>query len=46
MAEQIKTKANETLSNDVESSLQPRSGGRILADALRVQGVDRIFESP
>jgi len=29
-----------------ESSILPRSGGRILADALRVHGIDRVFCVP
>src|SRR5580704_10768362 len=46
MAEEVKTKASEPLTNDVDASVHPRSGGRILADALRVHGVDRVFCVP
>jgi acetolactate synthase-1/2/3 large subunit len=46
MADRGATKVNETVRNGVDPSILPRSGGRILADALRVQGVDRIFCVP
>ena len=40
--------AGTRLSNadDVSPAVQPRSGGRILAEALRVHGTDRVFCVP
>lgn len=40
--------ADTRLSNadDVSPAVQPRSGGRILAEALRVHGTDRVFCVP
>src|ERR1700728_4174470 len=40
--------AGTRLSNadDISPAVQPRSGGRILAEALRVHGTDRVFCVP
>ncbi len=46
MSEHGEAKANEALNSGVDTSSRPRSGGRILADALRVHGVDRVFCVP
>jgi acetolactate synthase-1/2/3 large subunit len=46
MSDQIEIKRNEASPGGADSSLLPRSGGRILADALRIHGVDRVFCVP
>ncbi|HET6144980.1 MAG TPA: thiamine pyrophosphate-binding protein [Candidatus Acidoferrales bacterium] len=46
MFDQIELRRNETTPHEVEHSATPRSGGRILADAVRIHGVDRVFCVP
>jgi acetolactate synthase I/II/III large subunit len=46
MSEQIEFKRNKTSPAGAEPSAAPRSGGRILADALRIHSVDRVFCVP
>ncbi|HEX3371303.1 MAG TPA: thiamine pyrophosphate-binding protein, partial [Candidatus Acidoferrales bacterium] len=46
MSDQIEAKRNETSPRASGSPDLPRSGGRILADALRIHGVDRVFCVP
>src|SRR4051794_7566844 len=36
----------KTESGGIEAAVSPRSGGRLIADALRVHGVDRVFCVP
>jgi len=46
MTEGIETCPNKGQENSAPTEIRPRSGGRILADALRVHGVDRVFCVP
>jgi acetolactate synthase-1/2/3 large subunit len=46
MAEQIEARPNKAENDGVSPAIHPRSGGRILADALRVHGTDRAFCVP
>ena len=46
MAENTETQSSTTKIDNVRPAPQPRSGGRILVDALRVHGVDRVFCVP
>jgi acetolactate synthase I/II/III large subunit len=45
-AEQVATRSPEIETGNLRPAIVPRSGGRILVDALRVHGVDRIFCVP
>lgn len=44
MSEQVGIQLNKT--DDVVPAIHPRSGGRILTEALRVHGADRVFCVP
>lgn len=46
MTEHVEIRPNKDKKKSELSEIQPRSGGRILADALRVHGVDRVFCVP
>jgi acetolactate synthase-1/2/3 large subunit len=46
MLEQVKARPDEVDNHDAGPKITPRSGGRILADALRLHGVDRVFCVP
>ncbi len=46
MSDRSKSVLDQSGSDQTESPLRPRSGGRILAEALRVHGVDRLFCVP
>ncbi len=46
MSDQVDANANKTVRNDIDPTIPLRSGGRILAEALRIHGVDRIFCVP
>src|SRR5665213_1636456 len=46
MPDQIEFRRNESAVGGADSTVLPRSGGRILADALRIHGVDRVFCVP
>ena len=46
MSQQIEFKRNGPAPREGQSSSRARSGGRIVADALRIHGVDRVFCVP
>lgn len=46
MAEEVESGMNQTNITNVSPATHPRSGGRILAEALRVHGTDRVFCVP
>jgi acetolactate synthase-1/2/3 large subunit len=46
MAERVEPRQDETENSIGAPNFVPRSGGRILADALRVHGADRVFCVP
>jgi acetolactate synthase-1/2/3 large subunit len=46
MADQIKTPLHESVREGVSPAAQPRSGGRVLAEELRIHGTDRVFCVP
>jgi acetolactate synthase-1/2/3 large subunit len=46
MADQSKTPFDDSGRKGVSPESQPRSGGRVLAEALRIHGTDRVFCVP